>query len=465
MLPVVAIVGRPNVGKSTLFNCLTRTNEALIADAPGMTRDRHYGVARHGEHRFVVVDTGGLDDSDDAIARLVSTQALRAATEADVILLVTDARDGLTAADADIADRLRRIGRPMVAVVNKVDGVDVVAATAEAHRLGIDPVLAVSAVHRRGLEPLLRAIRSHLPPPDTDDAEGERAPGARVAFVGRPNVGKSTLVNRLVGEERVIAHDMPGTTRDSIEVPFEREGRAYVLIDTAGLRRRARVSERIEQVSAIRTLQAVEACEVVVVVLDGTEGVTDQDLALIGQVVDAGRALVIAVNKWDQVAADDRDMVRLELERRLGFVDYARVQFVSALRGSGVDVLMRRVDEAHAGARRQLSTPELTRILHDAVQANPPPTVRGRRIKLRYAHQGGSAPPTVVIHGNQTEHVPGHYRRYLARIFREAFQLTGTPIRIELRTGENPYQGRRNPLTPRQQRRRARLVRHVKKGR
>ncbi len=462
MLSVVAIVGRPNVGKSTLFNALTRSRDALVADRPGVTRDRNYGIGRVGERRYLLVDTGGLSDDPDALARLAAGQARAAMDEADVLLFLVDARAGLNAEDERIAGELRALGKPLVLVANKVDGLDPAAATAEFYTLGFDTVVAVSATHRRGLRALADAALGHVPAGD-EEPETDEAPGIRVAVVGRPNVGKSTLVNRLTGSNRVVAHDLPGTTRDSVEVPFERDGQAFVLVDTAGLRRRARVDDELERFSAVKTIKAIGGSQVVVLMLDAREGVSDQDAHLLGLVLDAGRAVVLAVNKWDGLDGGERARVRTELERRLRFVDFAPVVTLSALHGSGLSELLDAVRRAHAAATADLPTPDLTRVLAAAVQRTPPPAVRGRRIKLRYAHQGGSAPPRIVIHGNQTEALPDHYRRYLERTFREAFDLTGTPVLLELRTGDNPYKGRRNPLTPRQQRKRQRLMRRVKK--
>jgi GTPase len=467
MLPVIALVGRPNVGKSTLFNRLTRTRDALVADQPGLTRDRKYGEGKIGERAYVVVDTGGLSGERDALDRLMAQQARQAIQEADLTLFLVDTREGLTATDQGIAEELRRLGKPVLVVANKTDGLDEASATAEFHMLALGEPQPISAAHGRGIERLMRAALERLPPaeelpaPPPEQAEGEGK--IRIAVIGRPNVGKSTLVNRLLGEERVLAYDRPGTTRDTIEVPFERDGRDYVLIDTAGVRRRSRITEVVEKFSVIKALQAIEAAHVAVAVLDAREGVTEQDAGLIGFVIDAGRALVVAVNKWDHLPPEQRTNVRRELDVKLPFIDFARVHFISALHGTGVGELMRSVEEAYTSGARKLPTPQLTRILEDAVQRNQPPMSRGRRIKLRYAHQGGHNPPTIVIHGTQTEAVPDTYRRYLAKSFRQALGLTGTPVRIELRSGPNPYEGRKNPPTRRQIQRRKRLMRHVKK--
>jgi GTP-binding protein len=465
MLPVIAIVGRPNVGKSTLFNALTRSRDALVADRPGVTRDRNYGLGRVGERRYVLIDTGGLSDAPQGIARLTADQAHTAIEEADVLLFMVDARAGLNAEDQRIAAQLRVTGKPLVLVPNKVDGLDEATATAEFHALGFDTVTPVSASHRRGLRAMADAALAltATPGPRSDEQPDDAAPGIRVAVVGRPNVGKSTLVNRLTGSNRVVAHEEPGTTRDSVQVPFERDGQAFVLIDTAGLRRRTRVHDVVEKFSAIKTIKAIDACQVVVLMLDARDGVTEHDAHLLGLVLDAGRAVVIAANKWDGLAGDQRAQVRSDLDRRLRFVDFARVLMISALHGSGLAELLAAVRRAHAAATADLSTPDLTRVLHAAVERTPPPLVHGRRIKLRYAHQGGSTPPRIIIHGNQTESVPDHYRRYLERVFRDAFDLSGTPVVLELRTGENPFKGRRNALTPHQQRKRERLMRKIRK--
>jgi GTP-binding protein len=465
MLPVIALVGRPNVGKSTLFNRLTRTQDALVAAVPGLTRDRKYGECRIGGRQFIVVDTGGLEAGDRELDGLMARQAWQAVEEADEVFFLVDARDGLTAADEAIATDLRRRGKPVILVVNKTDGLDEDGALSEFYRLGLGEPQPVSAAHGRGVERLLRSALAALPVA-TEDA-GSEQPSAdegrvRVAVVGRPNAGKSTLINRILGEERVLASDEPGTTRDSIFIPFERDGVAYTLIDTAGVRRRARVTEAVEKFSVIKTLQAIEEAHVVILVLDARTGIGEQDATLAGHVAEKGRALVLAVNKWDGLEPHERRMVRDQLERKLPFLAFASVRFISALHGTGVGELFPLVRRAHASAMRELSASQLTEILERAVDAHQPPLVRGRRIKLRYAHQGGRNPPLIVIHGNQTESVPESYRRYLENAFREALRLTGTPIRIEFRTGGNPFEGRRNKLTPRQISRRRRLMRHVK---
>ena len=465
MLPVVALVGRPNVGKSTLFNFLTRTRDALVADLPGLTRDRQYGFGRIGPVPYIVVDTGGLSGSKDALDGLMARQTARALDEADVVLFMVDAREGLTAADEQVADMLRRRGRPVTLVVNKAEGQLAAMAGAEFHRLGLGEPAVISSAHGDNVRALMDAVLAPFPADAEGEADARADDTVRVAVVGRPNVGKSTLINRMIGEDRLVAYDLPGTTRDAVEVPFERDGTRYILVDTAGVRRRSRVEEAVEKFSIIKTLGAIDAASVVIAVLDARDGVTEQDASLLGLAAERGRALVIAVNKWDGLPPDQRDTVRRQLDLKLPFVEYAPVQFISALHGTGVGDLFGLVDASHAAAHRDLPTPELTRILQDAVTAHQPPLVRGRRIKLRYAHQGGRNPPVIVIHGNQAELLPDAYRRYLANIYRKAFHLRGTPVRIELRSGDNPYAGRRNPLTPRQRRKRERMVRHVKKRR
>jgi len=464
MLPVVALVGRPNVGKSTLFNALTKTRDALVADLPGVTRDRHYGVCRLGARPFVLVDTGGLSGERVDIDELTEKQVQRAIDEAAICVLLVDAREGLLPQDRAILDRLRRTGKPVLLTVNKTDGIDLQTALAEFASLGVAASFAIAAAHARGLDTLLAATLALLPADADEDGLTEHGAsgGTRVAIVGRPNVGKSTLVNRLLGEERVVVSDIAGTTRDSIHVPLERDGKRYTLIDTAGVRRRGRVEDALEKFSVIKTLQSIAAAEVVAVMLDAGEGVTDQDLALIGQVLEAGRALVIVANKWDGLEQYDRERCKAGLERKLDFVAWARIVFLSAKHGSGLRELMRAIDRAGASASRELGTSDLTRALEKAVAAHQPPLVRGHSPKLRFAHPGGDHPPTVVIHGSRTKHIADSYRRYLENFFRKRYKLEGTPIRVEFREGENPYAGKRNVLTEAQQRKRRRMVRHVR---
>ncbi|HUO81727.1 MAG TPA: ribosome biogenesis GTPase Der [Gammaproteobacteria bacterium] len=462
MLPVIAIVGRPNVGKSTLFNRLTASRDALVADVPGLTRDRQYGFARSGARSSLVVDTGGLTGRPDGLDGLMARQTQRALDEADAIVFLVDARDGLSPLDETIAGELRRRRKPVYVTVNKAEGIDPDLAAAEFHALGLGDPWAISAAHGERVGALLEAILEALPE-EGDGVEDAAAGGVRVAVVGRPNVGKSTLINRLLGEERLVTFDEPGTTRDSVEVPFERDGRRYVLIDTAGLRRRGRVVGVVEKFSVIKTLQAVDDAHVVIAMLDAREGVTEQDAHLLGLCVERGRAAVVAVNKWDGLTIEQRDTVRRQLDIKLGFMAFAPLHFISALHGTGVGELVRSVDASYAAAVRALPTPELNRVLEQAVAEHAPPMLRGRRIRLRYAHQGGRNPPLIVVHGTQAERLPAAYRRYLVNRFRAAFDLAGTPLRIELKSGANPFAGRRNKLTPRQERKRKRLKRHVKR--
>ena len=459
MLPVIALVGRPNVGKSTLFNRLTRSRDALVADQPGLTRDRKYGTGKLGDSPYVLVDTGGISTSAEGIDLLMEQQVKQAIGEADHILFVLDARQGCTAADATIAEQLRRTGTPVTLVANKSDGLDAELAAADFYTLGLGEPLAIAAVHGRGVTSMINQVLSGLP--EVELPEEPENQGVMIAVVGRPNVGKSTLVNRLLGEERVVAFDQPGTTRDSIFIPLEREGRRYTLIDTAGVRRRARIREAIEKFSIIKTLQAIEQANVVLMVMDAQQGVGEQDANLAGHVLESGRALVLVVNKWDGLSQDQRERMRVDIERKLPFLNFARLHFISALHGSGVGDLFAMVDKAYANAMRDLSTPELTRLLEALVQEHQPPLVHGRRIKLRYAHQGGKNPPVIVIHGNQTEQVPDSYKRYLIMRFRKALDLRGTPIRVEFRSGSNPFEGRKNKLTSRQLQKRKRLKNFV----
>ncbi|PKM43515.1 MAG: ribosome biogenesis GTPase Der [Gammaproteobacteria bacterium HGW-Gammaproteobacteria-1] len=464
MKPVIALVGRPNVGKSTLFNYLTRSRDALVADMPGLTRDRQYGIGKVGERPYIVVDTGGLSGNEQGLEGLMVRQVQQAVDEAHVVLFLVDGRDGLSASDDAIARWLRQRGKNVLLVVNKTDTGDPAMLAAEFHSLGLGEPFTIAAVHGRGVPRLMEQVLAALPEEEEEEAEAEDYDRIKVAIVGRPNVGKSTLVNRILGEERVVVFDMPGTTRDSIFIPFERDGQDYTLIDTAGVRRRARIDEAIEKFSVIKTLQAIEEANVVVMVLDAREGISEQDATLLGFVLDAGRALVLAVNKWDGLSQDQRDNVRRELDLKLPFLDFAKLHYISALHGTGVGDLFGSVKRAYASALRKFSTPELTRLLESALAAHQPPLVGGRRIKLRYAHQGGKNPPLIVIHGNQTEQVPNSYQRYLSNFFRENLKLEGTPVRIEFKTGDNPYAGKRNTLTPRQMQKRKRMVSHIKKA-
>jgi len=460
--PVIALVGRPNVGKSTLFNCLTRSRDALVADFPGLTRDRQYGSGEVADRRFIVIDTGGLSGEAVGIDPHMAQQVDVALLEADRILFLVDARAGLTAADEQIATRLRLLGKPVMLVLNKIDGVHAEVAAADFYALGLGTPEPVAASHGRGVQTMMGRLLADIPPAAALDETVERR--IRVAVAGRPNVGKSTLINRLLGEDRVLVYDMPGTTRDSIFIPFERAGRDFTLIDTAGVRRRARVNEMVEKFSIVKTLQAVSEANVVIVVLDAREGITEQDAHLIGFVIESGRALVLAVNKWDGLTAEQKERVKRDLDLRLPFATFARRYRISALHGSGVGDLFDAVVRAYDAASRDLATPELTRLLEDAVATHQPPLVKGRRVKLRYAHQGGRNPPLIVIHGTQAEALPAAYQRYLENLFRQQLRLEGTPIRLELKSGDNPYAGRKNTLTPRQIAKRKRLQRFVKKG-
>jgi GTP-binding protein len=461
VLPVIALVGRPNVGKSTLFNFLTGTRDALVADLPGLTRDRKYGYGRTGASPYLVVDTGGLVVDAQGVEQLMAKQTLRAIDEADRVLFLVDGRAGLTPDDHFIAQTLRKLDKPFILVVNKAEGVDAPTAAAEFYQLGLGEPRPISAAHGDGVKALMEHALEGVSASSPADSAGPE--DIRVAVIGRPNVGKSTLINRLLGEERLIAFDQPGTTRDAVFVPFERDGRRYVLIDTAGVRRRARVEEAVEKFSVIKALQAVDSANVVIGVVDAHDTVAEQDASLFGMVAERGRALLIAVNKWDGIPADKRDEIRSGLDLKLPFLDFAPVHFISALHGTGVGELMRGVSAAYDASMREMATPELTRVLETAIQQHQPPLVRGRRIKLRYAHQGGRNPPIIVVHGNQVQHVPDAYRRYLANVFRKNFRLEGTPVKVEFRSDENPFKGRRNELTPRQRRSKQRLMRRVKR--
>jgi len=460
---LIAIAGRPNVGKSTLFTQLTRSRDALVADVPGLTRDWQIGDGRLGQRPFLVIDTGGLVTPTDALHAAVEQQTRRALAGADGIVLLVDAREGLTGADREIADSLRPLGLPVILAVNKSEGLAPALATAEFHALGLGEPSAISAAHGRGLEHLLERIFERLPAIDPEEQARTDTDRIRVTVIGRPNVGKSTLINRMLGEQRVLVADQPGTTRDRIAVPFSRDAVDYLLIDTAGVRRRARVTGHIEKIAVLKTLQALAEAEVAILVVDAREGVTEQDASLLGLAVERGSALVIAVNKWDGLAPEQRDKARRELDLRLAFAEYAPRHFISALHGTGVGDLFASIRAARASAFIQASTAQLTRILEQALAAHQPPLVRGRRIKLRYAHLGGHNPPRIVIHGNQVGEVPPAYLRYLQRAFREALALTGTPVRIDLRQGSNPFAGRRNPLNKRQVEKRRRLLRHVRR--
>ncbi|HGN1705663.1 TPA: ribosome biogenesis GTPase Der [Providencia rettgeri] len=491
MIPVVALVGRPNVGKSTLFNRLTRTRDALVADFPGLTRDRKYGRAEVEGHEFIIIDTGGIDGTEEGVETHMAAQSLQAIEEADIVLFMVDARAGLMPADEGIAKHLRSRKKKTYLVANKTDGIDVNTAVGDFYSLGLGEIHPIAASHGRGVTQLIE--QSLKPFVDVEEeevelteeeenaaywaeleAEGELAEDEeddfdpttlpiKLAIVGRPNVGKSTLTNRILGEERVVVFDMPGTTRDSIYIPMERDEREYILIDTAGVRKRGKVTETVEKFSVIKTLQAIEDANVVLLVIDAREGISDQDLSLLGFILNAGRSLVIAVNKWDGMKPEDREHVKDMLELRLGFVDFARIHFISALHGSGVGNLFESVQEAYESATRRVGTALLTRIMKMAEDEHQPPLIRGRRVKMKYAHAGGHNPPIVVIHGNQVSDLPDSYKRYLMNYFRRSLQVMGTPIRILFKEGENPYADKKNKLTPTQLRKRKRLMQHLKK--
>jgi len=447
MRPVLALIGRPNVGKSTLFNRLTRSRDALVANFPGLTRDRKYGMGKLGTKDYLVVDTGGLSGEEEGIDEYMASQTWAAVEEANILLFIVDGHDGLTAADEQIANRLRQTGKPIYLLVNKTDRIDPDQATAEFYALGFTEVFQIAATQNRGVTKMIETILAPYPNREVVEEKRNRnreQDGIRLAFVGRPNVGKSTLVNRILGEERVVAFDEPGTTRDSIFIPFERDGQKYTLIDTAGVRRRSRVNQAIEKFSIIKTLQAIEDSHVVVMVLDAHENIADQDAHLLGLILDAGRALVLAINKWDGLDDYAREMIKQQLEIKLPFLDFAEQHFISALHGTGVGHLFASVIAAYQSSMLKVSTSRLTRILETAVSTHQPPLVKGRRIKLRYAHQGGSNPFILVIHGNQTKRIPASYKRYLMNYFRKTLKLVGTQIRIEFKSGDNPFEGKKN---------------------
>ena len=490
MVPVVALVGRPNVGKSTLFNRLTRTRDALVADFPGLTRDRKYGQAQLGEHEFIVIDTGGIDGTEEGVETKMAEQSLAAIDEADVVLFMVDGRAGLTPSDEAIAKHLRKLEKPSILVVNKVDGIDADAASADFWKLGVDDMYQIAAAHNRGVTVLiehalnpfaekLNAEQGEITDlTEFEDAEEEQLDFTeeeaeaefqrlqdqpiKLAIIGRPNVGKSTLTNRILGEERVVVYDMPGTTRDSIYIPMERDDREYVLIDTAGIRRRKNINEAVEKFSVVKTLKAVEDANVVLLIIDARENISDQDLSLLGFALNAGRSIVIAVNKWDGLDNDVKESVKKELDRRLGFVDFARIHFISALHGTGVGHLFESVEEAYKSATTRVGTSVLTRIMKMATDDHQPPLVRGRRVKLKYAHAGGYNPPIVVIHGNQVTDLPDSYKRYLMNYYRRSLEIMGTPIRIRFQNSANPFEGKTNKLTLSQERKRKRLMSAMK---
>lgn len=509
MTPVIALVGRPNVGKSTLFNRLTRTRDALVADFPGLTRDRKYGHANIAGFDFIVIDTGGIDGTEEGVEEKMAEQSLLAIEEADVVLFLVDARAGLLPADIGIAQYLRQRDKTTVVVANKTDGIDADSHCAEFYQLGLGEVEQIAAAQSRGVTQLIEQVLAPLgeklnadqaveneedfaneaenPTASLDewdndfDFENEEDAALldealaeeqesvldkniKIAIVGRPNVGKSTLTNRILGEERVVVYDMPGTTRDSIYIPMERDGQQYTIIDTAGVRKRGKVNLAVEKFSVIKTLQAIQDANVVLLTIDAREGISDQDLSLLGFILNAGRSLVIVVNKWDGLSQDIKDQVKSELDRRLDFIDFARVHFISALHGSGVGNLFESVQEAYACATQKTSTSMLTRILRMTSDEHQPPLVNGRRVKLKYAHPGGYNPPIIVIHGNQVDRLADSYKRYLSNYFRKSLKIIGSPIRIQFQEGNNPFAGKRNKLTPSQLRKRKRLMKFIKKS-
>ncbi|WP_176644906.1 ribosome biogenesis GTPase Der [Duganella sp. SG902] len=442
MKPVIALVGRPNVGKSTLFNRLTRSRDALVADLPGLTRDRHYGEGRVGERPFLVIDTGGFEPvAKEGILHQMAKQTKQAVAEADVVVFLVDGRQGLTPHDKTITDFLRKSGRPVILVVNKAEGMRYTAVVADFYELGLGEPAVISSAHGDGVHDLVDlALDTAFQQRPEDPEELEKADrGVKIALVGRPNVGKSTLINTLVGEERVIAFDMPGTTRDSIEIPFERDGKKYTLIDTAGIRRRGKVFEAIEKFSVVKTLQSISEANVVVLMLDAQQDISEQDAHIAGFVLETGRALVIAVNKWDGLESWRRDEIKIDIDRKLDFLGFAKMHFISALKAQGIGPLMKSLDQAYAAAFADLSTPKLTRALIEAVEKQEPKRKGSIRPKMRYAHQGGMNPPVIVIHGNSLDAISEPYKRYLEKHFRDTFNLVGTPLRIELRTGKNPF--------------------------
>ena len=443
MKPVIALVGRPNVGKSTLFNRLTRSRAALVADYPGLTRDRHYGEGRMGDRPFLVIDTGGFEPVvKEGVLQEMAKQTKQAVAEADVVVFIVDGRQGITPHDKAITDYLRRCGRPVILAVNKAEGMKYTAVVADFYELGMGDPLVISSAHGDGvytlLDEALKKVPQTMQEPD-DEAQTEQS-SIRLAIVGRPNVGKSTMINALLGEERVIAFDLPGTTRDAIEIPFERDGKHYTLVDTAGLRKRGKVFQAVEKFSVVKTLQAISEANVVLLLLDARQDISEQDAHIAGFVLESGRALVVGINKWDGLSPDKRKEIRSEVERKLHFLSFAKFHYVSALKATGIASLMRSVDAAYAAAMAKLPTPRLTRVLEEAVAHQQPPRRQGSiRPKLRYAHQGGQNPPVIVIHGNSLENIGDDYRRYLEKHFRDAFSLVGTPLRIEFRSGKNPF--------------------------
>ncbi len=463
MLPVIALIGRQNVGKSTLFNRLTKSREALVADYPGLTRDRQYGFGKVGSVAYIVIDTGGISGEEEGINEFMAEQTLHAIEEADAVLFMVDGREGLNATDEYVAAIIRKKSKKIFLVSNKSEGLNPETASLDFHSLGLGKPNIISALHGDYVLALMDEVLNTFEgtPLKEFDADNDKFLG--ITVLGRPNVGKSTLINRLIGEDRLVVFDQPGTTRDSIAVPFESNKTKYMLFDTAGVRRKAKVRETIEKFSIVKALRSMEKAHVVLVLMDAQEGITEQDVSLIGLTVQRGRSLVVVVNKWDGLTATKKKQIKEQIDRRLPFLDFAEQHTISALYGKGVNNLLPAVQRAYKSATMNLSTKELTNVLEKAVQQHPPPLARGRRIRLRYAHQGGRNPPIIVIHGNQTKKLPNSYRRYLINCFRKKFNLHGTPVQLFFKTGDNPYKGKKNELTQRQKRKRQRLMKHVKK--
>ncbi|MDX1346746.1 MAG: ribosome biogenesis GTPase Der [Thiomicrorhabdus chilensis] len=462
--PVIALVGRPNVGKSTLFNRLTRSRDAIVADYPGLTRDRQYGTGRVGQSDYIVVDTGGLSGETEGVDPLMAGQVQAALEEADAVLFLVDGRQGLTHGDEVIAKYIRQFDKTVQILVNKTEGYDHDLAKSDFYQLGLGDPLPISSAHGDNVANCINHVLDQIPQKEGEnEQELDDHPGIRVAVIGRPNVGKSTLINRMIGEQRVVAFDMPGTTRDSIYVPFERDGQEYTLIDTAGVRRRKNISEKVEKFSIVKAIEAMEDSHVVILVIDGSEGLTDQDLTLLGLAIESGRGLVLAVNKWDNLDADQRQKVKHELSYRLQFADYAKQHLISALHGTGVGDLFKTVKSVYLAAMKRVSTSDLNRVLEQAVLEHQPPLISGRRVKLRYAHLGGLNPPRVIIHGTQVDRLPQAYTKYLTNVFRKAFKWVGTPVTIEYKVTANPFEGRKNKLSERMRRKEGEPVAFKKK--
>lgn len=461
MLPVIALIGRPNVGKSTLFNYLTRSREALVADYPGLTRDRQYGRIKRGEKDCLLVDTGGISDPNNGIDAATNQQIQIALLEADCVFFLVDARAGVNSSDQAIAASLRKLNKPIVLVVNKTDGLNADLAALDFYALALGDPINIAATHGSGVPALLARIDTLIP--TANEAITTPQKGIGVAIVGRPNVGKSTLVNRLLGEQRVVVFDQAGTTRDSIYIPFTRDQQQFTLIDTAGLRRKAKVTLLAEKFSIIKALQAVEKSNVVIYLIDAQEGITDQDARLLSMIIEAGRALIIGLNKWDGASIEQKNQLKRQLDIKLPFLDFAEKHPISALHGSGVGKLFDVVHDLYDAAMTDMSTPIVTRILKEATTAHQPPTIKNRRIKLKYAHQGGQNPPTIVVHGTQTDILPAAYKRYLINYFRTKLALKGTPIKLILKSTQNPFAGQKNKLTQRQTKKRNRMIKHHQK--